>query len=401
MPAFTESAIFEDEVWGTQRALSEELGRPVSLAESSRHLFGRGARHVWQHPGSELRLTMTKLYYFWNRTESSTNLNYYFAEDYSKLLRALPFAMGVVAPLGLVGMILTRRRWRELAILYFVAAVSLVTALVFFVSAEYRLPAAPIFSLFAASATIVLVKGAMALLVPRFRGGRPRGLILSAILLVPLFVAVNIRDPLLRSQSLKRVDYLNFGTLYRNQGNYDKARDMLERSLAIDPRYGLAYGSLAEVYRKMGDEFEAARLAQLAHRYRPAGEEADALDDFAARILTAGELYRSGQVELALRAFEQLLIDAEMHDDPKLTVSIRNNIGLCHYKLRDLDKAVEIFTSILREDPTYVKAHNNLGKVRAAEGKPAEALRHYQDALTIDPENPIARRELERLQAEP
>ena len=40
------------------------------------------------NPVGELRLAARKFYYFWNRTESPTNLSFDFAREFSGLLRA-------------------------------------------------------------------------------------------------------------------------------------------------------------------------------------------------------------------------------------------------------------------------------------------------------------------------
>jgi tetratricopeptide (TPR) repeat protein len=395
MPSFTESADFESEVWGTQQALSEELGRPITLAEGSRHLFSRGVRHLVEHPREEFRLTLVKLYYFWNRTESPTNLNYAFARDYSWTLRSLPLSFGIIAPLALVGMFLARKKWRKHLVLYLVIAVHLITAVVFYVSAEYRLAAVPFLILFGSHAVVATVQN-----VREFqkKGQARKELLITALLLVPFLFACNVRDRLLEAQSLKRVDYLNFGTLYQDRGDHERAREMLQKSLEIDPRYGPAYASLAELYDEMGDEMEAARMALMARRYRPPGETPDAEDEIADGVLKAAELYENGAYPAALIEFEKLRGMAERMGDPEIILSVRNNIGLCHYKLGDLDRAAAIFIEILEGNPGYVKAHNNLGTVRRVEGKLDEAIGHFQRALEIDPRNQVARRALARLQ---
>jgi len=44
-----------------------------------------------------------------------------------------------------------------------------------------------------------------------------------------------------------------------------------------------------------------------------------------------------------------------------------------------------------------VRAYNDLGKVRAAQGRKAEAEACFRKALALDPGNRIARKELEML----
>jgi tetratricopeptide (TPR) repeat protein len=416
MPSFTSGAAFQDEVWGTRDALSKRLGRPLTLAESSSWMVREGLSFAVHHPFAEARLLGLKFYYFWNRTEAATNLSYYFARDYSRWLRGLFLDFGIVAPLGLLGMVLNRRRWREHVLFYLLVTATLLVALFFFVSAEYRLPAVPALLLFAANAPVVLwgwVRGPFRWDRPARAGRRDaqaavammrtlRGnLVIAAIWFLVFAIFCNVRNERLRYQSLKRVDYLNFGMLYKNLGDYPHAELMLRHSLAIDPRYAPAYETLAEVAHKQGNELEAARLSAEARQYQeaPAGKVSTApAGNLADSVLAAGELYQAKRYPEAMERFLALRARAEQAGDPALARSMRNNIGLCRFQMGELDSAGAIFSALMAEDSTYVKAINNLGKVRAAEGRRAEAAALFKKVLAVEPQNRIAREELARLQ---
>ena len=62
---------------------------------------------------------------------------------------------------------------------------------------------------------------------------------------------------------------------------------------------------------------------------------------------------------------------------------------------------MEHYLEALRLKPEFPEAHNNLGRVRARQGRLDEARAHFENTLIIDPENGIARRELERLPEAP
>jgi tetratricopeptide (TPR) repeat protein len=307
----------------------------------------------------------------------------------------LPLGFGVIAPLGLAGLVLARREWRRHLHLHLMLLVYVLTAVAFFVSAEYRAPVVPVILLFAAHTVFVAWVG----LRSRPTSPARRTVLLAAVLVPVLAVATNVRTPLLRSQSLKRVDYLNFGTLYKKKGDLAGARRMLEHALAIDPRYAPAYAVLAEVEDLAGNELEAARLAALGRRFHAAGTPFSPGEEMSAAMLEAGELYRSRRHAEALQRFEGLLARAEASGDSAAVVSILNNVGLCRYKLGEHERAAEIFTGILARDPGYVKAYNNLGMVREAQGRLEEAIAQYQRALGIDPANAVATRALGRLRA--
>ena len=403
MPGFVESARFEGEVLGTKEWVSRELGRPVTVAESARVLFRWGVDYIREEPGAALSRTLRKLYFFWNRVEAPTNLNYHFALDFSRLLRLLPAGFGIVAPLSLLGLGLSFREWRKYLLLYGYVAVYLFTCVLFFVSAEYRLPAVPVLMLFALFA--LFRGGGGARRAWRGRGGRAGGrelLRIGAVLLVaaPLFVFCNYRTPLLKAQTWKRVDYLNFGVLYREKEEFDKAAALFRRSIEIDPRFGPAYDALSELYRRIGDDLAAARCADLAGRYALGGQyetERTERTDGEEELLRLGRLYQAGEYEEALAGFETLLARTERGGERDRAISIRNNVGLCCYKLGRLERAEREFRLVIEENPSYLKGYTNLALVRVAAGDRVEAESLYRRALEIDPNNPRIGADLERL----
>ena len=409
MPSFTSGAAFTEEVWGTRDALARKLGHPLTLAQASSWLVHEGMSFALDHPLAEARLLALKFYYFWNRTEAATNLSYYFARDFSAWLRAMPLHFGLIAPLGLVGIVLQRRRWREHALLHMCWLAGLLTALVFFVSAEYRVPAIPALFVFAANVPVVLV-GWMRVWLRRtddetagnaLKGSIQRNVAVALVCLLVFGVFCNVRNERLRFQSLKRVDYLNFGVLYKDRGDLGRAETMLTRSLAIDPSYGPAYAALADLKHKQGKEVEAARYAREAFRYQPvqALSDSTAVNQAAIQtlIVRAGELYQGRQYAESLKLFDAVKAHADKSGDTDMARSALNNMGLCQLQLGKLDSAEVVFQTIMASDPTYVKAINNLAKVRLAEGRKEEARQLFRRVLEIDPQNRIAQTELKKL----
>jgi tetratricopeptide (TPR) repeat protein len=403
MPDFVSTAAFEGEVTGVRAALSRELGRELSQAEASSELFRRGLRWAAAHPREELSLAARKFYYFWNRTESPTNLSLDFAREFSWVLRALPPGFGIIAPLGIAGLLAARRRWREHTLLLMALLVPLVTCVVFFVSAEYRLPAAAVLLLFAAHA---VTRGFAWLARPRDAAGRraapaasPRDGWLALALLPLLFIACNIRTPLLRAQSLNRVAFYNYGVLYAQKGQSDIAEALLKRSLAVDPGYAPALEALAGIESRRGNNAEAMRYME---RARPAASRGLAVSPSAEsnedRLRVEAEaLYQAGRFEEALATFEQArtLYAAVGQKDPELSMS--NNIGLTLYKLGRLTEAELSLRALIAAEPGYVRAHTNLALVYEKQGRTREAETEYRRALDIEPKNRRAREALERI----
>jgi 4-amino-4-deoxy-L-arabinose transferase-like glycosyltransferase/Tfp pilus assembly protein PilF len=415
MPELAGSAKFESEVNGVRQAVGQKLGRQVNLAETSHYLFNQGLKYIIENPFKDLLLTLKKFYFFWNTTESPTNLNYYFVKDYSSLLRWLPLSFGIVAPLSILGIYFSLRFWRKHVLLYVYIFVYLFTCVVFFVSSEYRLPAVPVLIIFAAFAVFNVSDIWKEYRQTKIEISRqssknkkkknrlknkksskpvvPKEFLLIFVIFLPLFIFCNYKTPLLKLQSLKRVDYLNFGTLYRDRGEFGKARIMLKKSLQIDPRFGPAYEALAEVYRREGNDLETIRLLSLAQKYSLGGQYNRSknlnykIDDNSEKIIKASSLYQEKKYDLALKNFQELYDSFAKQGNQEMSLRTLNNVGLCYYKLANFKKAEEIFLNIIQEDSNYIKAYTNLARVYIALEKHEKAVNLYQRVLEIDPNN--------------
>lgn len=393
-----QSADFEGEVLGAREAVGRILKREVTLAETSEYLFDQGLVYAATHPREELVLLAKKFYFFWNTTEAPTNLNYYFARDFSSLLWLLPLTFGVVAPLALLGFLLTRRNWRSYVLLYGYLMVYLLTAVIFFVSAEYRMPAVPVLLMFASASVVYLVDEVRRWFGPGKTGGR--AIVFHVFLLAVLAFCCNVKTELLELQSLKRVDYLNFGTLYYGRGDLERAERLYRESLEIDPKYGPAYAAMANLYQKKGDGSKALEFRLLSQKYALGGQYrqgAMAVDEGALLVQKGASFYRVKQYVKAHEWFVQALDFYETAGNGEMVVRTSNNVGLCLYKAGHLDSAATVFETILSGDPGYLFAYTNLARVREAQGRTADAVFLYKKALEINPEFEKAQNALIRL----
>ncbi len=402
LPDFVASADFEGEVGGTQAAVSKALGREVTVAESASYLFEQGVAYIKANPAEDLLRTVKKFYFFWNRTEAGTNLSYYFARDFSLLLRILPITFGWLVPLAVVGAALRRREWKRDLILYLYMAVYLLTGLIFFVSSEYRLPIVPAIIPFAVHGALSIISR----LAPGRSAGRHRKIglpfpLVRTLLVLPLLILFcNYRTPLLKAQSLKRVDYLNFGILYKMEGNFAESKRMLRHSLEIDQAFGPAYEALSDVYRLEGDDQQASRYLHLARQYKLSGQYDRGDRRFSPdteAMLEVARLYNEGDYPGALSGFTDLMTQYETAGDDLMVQRLLNNIGLCRYKMKDYPAAEKAFQTIIDENAMYVKAYYNLARVREAQGRIHEALDLYQRAVALEPEYVRAREAMSRL----
>ena len=88
--------------------------------------------------------------------------------------------------------------------------------------------------------------------------------------------------------------------------------------------------------------------------------------------------------EIFLKYLEENPADAMAH----------NKLGVVYGKTQDLERAKSCFFKALEWDKNFVHAWNNLGNIARQEGDLEAAIQYYRNALAIDPENPIPRRNL-------
>ena len=66
-----------------------------------------------------------------------------------------------------------------------------------------------------------------------------------------------------------------------------------------------------------------------------------------------------------------------------------NNLGTALKDQGRIAEAISHYHEALRLFPGYAKAHNNIGAAMEDQGKTTEAIRHYREALRLDPDNAL------------
>lgn len=265
------------------RAYAEEqLGRSLSASEVSDYWFAMGLDWIAHHPGAWARLLLKKFLYFVNRYEIWNNRSYEVTTQFSWVLRLPLVGFGAVAPLAMLGLVLTAGSYRKLFPLYALIAVALVTSLAFFVLSRYRVPVVPVLIMFAAAALVWLYDAARS----RQREWVPA--------LVALVLFAGVSNVPLGVQDLS-VAYYNLGNRYRLSNDHERAIEQYRKSLAIDGDYISAHNNLAislelsgrhrqeaiEAWRRLGEMGRRRgleRYVERAERHLRALEGAGAKD---------------------------------------------------------------------------------------------------------------------------
>jgi len=374
-PEFLTNPVPEREAEDYRAEASRRSGRELTLAQSSR-FWTRETLRAWSRdPARSLRLAARKLRIWLNATESQTNLSYYFAMDFSRVLAVFRPHLGWILPLALVGLALDARRFPLVAA---PIAVSLLTCLVFYVSSEYRHPVVACLVLFAVAGGRRVADAWRSVRA----GGSPLAAIGLSSATLALLVFVNFQDPFLARLESRRVDYLNFGTLAKMAGDLEEAERLLERSIAIDPAWSPSRRQLAEVLQRRGDARRAGEESDLADRLegREAGGPADPL-------AVANRLFEGERFEEAGAIFRQL---AEAGVEP--VAGSLNNAGLCEMRLGHAAAAESLFLAAVALDSLYASPVIHLGRLALAQGDSAAAARWAARALSLAPEDGRAQR---------
>jgi tetratricopeptide (TPR) repeat protein len=144
----------------------------------------------------------------------------------------------------------------------------------------------------------------------------------------------------------------NAGVAAYHNGHYEKALELFEKCIEIDPEFSEGYNNLG---------------------------------------LTCTEL---DMEERATEAFKKAI---ELNPDLAATY---NNLGYVFYRLGSLQEAVEMYQEAICHSKDNGSAYTNLGNAYYKLDRVEEAIEAWQKALEIDPANEKARRNLKRFHAE-
>lgn len=247
--------------------------------------------------------------------------------------------------------------------------------------------------------------------------------------------------------------YIGYAKQLTHESKHAEAASVLEKAIALQPRYADVHYSLGSLYVSLGKVAEAReRFAQaleinpgylrarimLAKSYHDTGENDKALEALEASLSTAPAflldqvkdlirlirfgssseerdiLFRrlleekptSAQVskQIALEAIQNGEYDAAANELKKaLSVSpnypdLHNLLGIAYANRGMTDDAVIEFETALKIHPEYLKARLNLALALYEKGLRDESMRNLEMVLELDPENELAVNLLHELQ---
>lgn len=204
----------------------------ASASGANAYLVRETLRQVAAWPGEWLQLMGTKLAELLNGTEIPRNTSPYADRQDSWVLRLLLWRFlvavpsGLILPLGLLGLFLARRSWREHMPVWGALLAQAAFVLAFFVTARYRLPMLPLLTIYAAYTAVVGFD--------RWRA-RDRD---AGALLGSFFVLVALCNLPIVAVSSKHhwVDHYNLGVAHRDAGEPALAEPHLRKAAELNPQ---------------------------------------------------------------------------------------------------------------------------------------------------------------------
>ncbi len=159
---------------------------------------------------------------------------------------------------------------------------------------------------------------------------------------------------------------------YISHKETDKAIEIIEEKLAINPDNVLANTMLFKIYMERNNVSQATQIAKKLVHY-------DLSDDIQTLHLAAHALRMGGMIPESIAAFEQIL---EIQPGDKDTLG---NLGNFYFSLEEYEKAREKFEEMLRIDPGEFMAHFYMGMIALKRNDEEEARKRFEKVLSQKP----------------
>lgn len=307
----------------------QAFGRALRPSEVSRYYYEQAGVFWRDQPLAAIRLTLRKLALFWGAGEIINNTDIHLITDhYAPVVRILPLGFWIVGPLGLAGLILGLGRPRELFPLWSFVTVYMVSVVMFFVTARFRVPILPVLIVLASHA-VFWSAGAV-----RQRRWLPLGGVVAAVLVGGLVTNVIGRFEM----PACAYPQVNLATTLIQKSRIDEALDELQQARRVEPGDATVYYTLGLAWTEKGD------LAKAVESYRDA-------------IARKPDYHQA-----------------------------HNNLGKLLDDANDTAGAIHQFEAALRAKPDHAPAHFNLARVLMKVDRDAEAVAHLDAGLRVEPD---------------
>ena len=185
-----------------------------------------------------------------------------------------------------------------------------------------------------------------------------------------------------RARELSRgpADLHAMAEVLRQRHRLERAMESYREAIETDPEFAPAYAGLGIALFRSERHAEAVEVMTRALRLRPDLPVAGALRVFIGRAHQSLE-----RPEAAVESYEQAL---ETH--PRNTDAL-DRLAMLHFGQRRYEMALGLYRKLAELMPSGAQTHANLAATLYHLGRPAEALRSFERALSFEPELPMAK----------
>ena len=237
------------------------MGRDLKTSEVSSFWFNKAMKFIRENPLVYLKLLFKKITYIFNPKEFNHDIEYTFLANKIGIFKIMFMDLRFILPLGLLGMFLGLKRFKETLFLYIILITLAFSISLFFVATRYRMAMVPFLIIFAGFAVYRIWVA--------FREKNYLRFGLLFVVLAVLFISLN-RDIVfakntnagLKSKSnLSSFDsYLYKALEYENNSEYQKAIVQLVSASKIKPNDYRIIFRMGVIYYNIGD-FKTAEWA--------------------------------------------------------------------------------------------------------------------------------------------
>jgi len=282
-----------------------DVGHALSQSDVSRYWFGRAWSDIRHHPLDWVRLLIRKMDLTWNRYEIPDAESLYVYAATAPVLGVLGsvWHFGVLCPLAAVGLIASRRRWRDLWVLYALMASMACSVALFYVMARYRFPLVPLLIPFAAAGVGDITR--------RVRSHEFRRL--ATRLAVALGVAFVVNRRIQAEPRLNALAWMNVGVSLAEAGELEAAVIHFRAAVETFPSSAEANNNLAQALAVLDRHGAAIPYYRAARAVAP---------DLPGVDYNLGvSLERVGRVREALEHYERAVVADR--DDAEAKAAVR------------------------------------------------------------------------------
>ena len=178
------------------------------------------------------------------------------------------------------------------------------------------------------------------------------------------------------------------GRKYHLKLEYEKSIESMEKTIAIDPEFAMAYRSLGVSYSNLGKYKEAKKYTQKAMELSDRLTEREKLN-------IQGYFYYQSDLtyDKAIEAYNKLL---KLYPEDSIA---NHNLAIIYNTLEEWDKAIEHFETVRKANTDFITTYTSLANSYKRKGMYNKAIEVYEDCIRDFPDDPRGHSNLASLYA--